>query len=250
MKFNFSAIAISLVLIAQCLPAQAPQPSSSANTSIPVVAKLDKDLNAKKLKVGDRVTAEVTQDVLLKGKIVVPRESKIVGHVAEVEPVAKTASQSRISLTFDFSRLKSGGTLQIHGLIQALAPPLANPFIDGAMGSSSPYSPGINGRPVTGGATGQTNTPTPITSSRAHGTAVQALEDRERALDMARNQQGSGPDRNGALGGNTRGVFGLPGLTLNSIGTVSTIGSTRKNVELKSGTQIVIAMQSPSQLIK
>lgn len=251
MKFRFSATAITFMLIAQCLPAQAPQSSSSSNAFVPVVAKLNKDLNAKKLKVGDKITAEVTQDVLLNGKIVVPRESKLVGHIAEVEPLTKTNSQSRISLVFDLGRLKRGGTLHIQGLIEALAPPLADPFLEAAMGSSSPYNPGVYGHPVTGAmsSSGQTNTPNQVTPARPRDSAVRALEDRQKALDDAKNPQGPGPGRNGALGGDSRGVFGLPGLSLNSIGVVSTIGSVRKNVELKSGTQIVIALQSPSTTI-
>lgn len=246
MKFHSPAAVIFLSLA--CLPAQTPPPSPSPNPTVAVVATLNKDLSAKKLKIGDKITTEVIQDVLVGGKIVIPRESKIVGHVADVASTNKADPHSHLSLVFDFAKLKTGGSLQIRGLIQALAPPLSDPFVDAAMNSSSPYNPGINGHPVTGGlaSAGQTNTPTQVTASRPRETAARALQERERALDMARNGQASSPERNGALSATTRGVFGLPGLSLSHSGSISTIISMGNDVQLKSGSQIVVLLDSSS----
>ena len=49
-----------------------------------MLVELTKSLKAKKLKPGDKVKAEVAQDVVSHGKVIIPVETELIGHVTEV----------------------------------------------------------------------------------------------------------------------------------------------------------------------
>jgi hypothetical protein len=208
------------------------------------VAALSKKLNAKKLKVGDRVNARVLQDVVVQGNVVIPHDSRLIGRVTDVEAVTQTDPRSRLGLVFESRVAKGGGALPMHGVIQALAPPLPDPYLETALSSPSPYDAGANGHPVNGGLTSttQTNAPTEVVNrDHPRESGVRALEQRERALEGADQPEAAGTAPHGALTVRSRGVFGLPGLVL-SEGTVPAIVAAGQNVELKSGTQIVLRL--------
>ena len=48
-----------------------------------ILAQLSKALDVKKLSVGAQVECSVIQDLLYKGKIIIPRDAKVIGHVTE-----------------------------------------------------------------------------------------------------------------------------------------------------------------------
>ena len=225
--------------------AQSPPPSQ-AKPGVEVAAQLNKDLNAKKVKSGDKVEAEVIQDVIANGRILIPRESRLVGHVTDVEALGKSDGESRVSLVFEQGQLKNGGVLTFHGVIEALGPPLPNPFLESEMASASPYNPSRAGHPVTG-PMGQSNTSTQVVDGRWGDSGARSMQDRQRALDDAR-RTGIAPQvsQNGALNVSSRGVFGLPGLLLSHVHGTSTIISVGKNVHVQKGSQIVLTLQSVS----
>ena len=74
-------------------PAQGPT-QFAADTMI--VAELSKSLDAKKAKTGDPVEAKTTMDMLSQGKIVMPRNTRIVGHVTSAKAHSK---ESRIHVS-------------------------------------------------------------------------------------------------------------------------------------------------------
>jgi hypothetical protein len=225
---------------------QSPSPSQT-KPSVQVAAQLNKDLNAKKLKPGDKVEAQVIQDVLLNGRIMIPRESKLVGHVTDVEALSETDGESQVSLVFEQGQLKNGGMLNFHGVIEALGPPLPDPFLETEMASASPYNPSTAGHPMTG-PMGQSNATTQVTDGHWGDSGARSIQDRQRALDDAR-RTGTATNarpRNGALSVSSRGVFNLPGLFLSHVHGSSTIISVGKNVHLQSGSQVVMTLQSVS----
>jgi hypothetical protein len=241
MKIYPLAVAISC-LVATGYSMQAGPPPSATQGDLSIVAQISKDLNTRKLKVGDKVSAKVIQDALVRGRILVPRDSKLVGHVAEVVSPSKDDPESRLAVVFDRIELSGGKTSLIHGVIQAIGRPLPDPALETIMGSSSsPYAGGQNGRPVNTPA-GQSNTPTPIITSGRTMSGAGALEERERELEGAGVQtQQAGPP-GGALSSASRGVFGLPGLFLAGSRDIPCVVSVGHNVELKSGTQVVLRL--------
>lgn len=105
------------------------RPPASQNTlpqndhSFFMVAELSHSLNAKKLKPGDTVKAEVTQDVLAHGKLVIPAETKLMGHVTEASTRGGTNGESRLGIVFDKILLKHGREIDFDGAIRSLEAP-------------------------------------------------------------------------------------------------------------------------------
>src|SRR5258708_9870315 len=86
--------------------------------------ELTKSLDTRKAKVGDEVTAKVTQDVKSDGRVVVPKGSKLIGHVTEASARGNGNSESRLGIAFDRAVLKSGQEVALGAVVQALAPPV------------------------------------------------------------------------------------------------------------------------------
>src|SRR5690349_13240881 len=112
--------------------APAAQPSAATSDSLKVApgtlipAELVKSLDSKKLKEGDPVNAKVSMDLLSGGKIAVPRDSKLVGHVTAATTRGKGESESTLGIIFDRLILKNGQEFQTHALVQAVGPPLGS----------------------------------------------------------------------------------------------------------------------------
>ena len=73
-----------------------------------LVVELSKSLNAKKLQPGDKVTAKVIQAVVVNGKVVIPRGSKLVGNVTETKAYSKEDPESRLGIIFGKAMMKNG----------------------------------------------------------------------------------------------------------------------------------------------
>src|ERR1700730_13311299 len=59
------------------------------DSGVVLVAELSKSLNARKLHPGDKVAARVIQDLVVHGKVVIPRGSKLIGNVTEIKTRSK-----------------------------------------------------------------------------------------------------------------------------------------------------------------
>jgi hypothetical protein len=104
-------------------PATAVAPSSPAKAAFYILAEFTQSLNAKKLKPGDPIKAQVTQDVLLHGKIVIPVESRLIGHVTEVKVHGRNDPESRLGIVFDKVLLKHLREVNFLGVVQTLKAP-------------------------------------------------------------------------------------------------------------------------------
>ncbi len=81
------------------------------NTIIP--AELTKSIDAKKAKPGDPVTAKTVQDLLAKGQVVIPRGSKLAGHVTQAQARAKGGTDSMLGVAFDRIQIGEGKELPL-----------------------------------------------------------------------------------------------------------------------------------------
>lgn len=99
-----------------------------------LLAEFVGSINARKLKPGDKVTAQVAQAVLSHGRIVVPAESRLIGHVTEVTLRSKDEKESKLGIVFDKAELKHGNELLFQAVVVALAPPVQRrSLLDGSM---------------------------------------------------------------------------------------------------------------------
>jgi len=101
--------------------AASPEAPARLETGSILYAELTKTVDAKKAKVGDPVSAVLTADVLAHGKIVVRHDSKLVGHVTEVQVHTKEAPESRLGIVFDKAITKAG-EVPFQSLLLAIRP--------------------------------------------------------------------------------------------------------------------------------
>jgi hypothetical protein len=228
-------------------PATAPAALSDGTD---VVVELNKTVDAKKAKVGEKVKATVIQDVVSHGRVVIRTGSKLIGHVAEVKPRSKTDPESRLAIIFDKAILKGGGEMTFNAAIRALAPPSRASMVDkpdlmlppgmGTMGgSSSNAGPQPMGRATITRGAPNTSQITPANNNAGAQTGT--------TLTSPTGGASSGGNESaGMLSTRSRGVFGLLGLKLLTSGSQgSVVTCTGRNVKLESGTQIVVQVNSP-----
>jgi hypothetical protein len=244
----------AVALLCVSLTAQAPQPNSgsmpqtpsagqpaapTASTSAPgntpprlapgsvLPAQLTKSIDAKKAKTGDEVVARVTQDLRTNaGVLLVPKDTKIVGHITEVQPRSKEQKESQLAIVFDHAVLKSGEAMQMPMTIQAIIAPRNS----GSSASGNPgmepggTSPSLGGRPGPMGG----STPTASVPKAPADTSPSAPG----------QTQGEPP-----ITGNTQGVVGIENLKLAAAADAkqgSVVSSEKNNVKLDDGTLLLL----------
>jgi len=219
-------------------PAQAAAPTAPAGSArriapgsvIPV--QLAKSINAKKAKKGDEVVAKVMQDLQNNaGTVLVPKDTKFIGHVTEAEARSKEQKESQVAIAFDRAVLKNGEQMQMPMSIQAIiAPPHRNPA--GAEQPSSSPSSGTGGAPTSAGGT---------YGSMGRGTAPASS-----APQTAGSEPAGAPAGNSSqpqVTGNTQGVVGIPDLKLSTApdpAQGSVVSSEKNNVKLEDGTFLLL----------
>src|SRR6267143_253186 len=101
--------------------AQNGQANGSLATGSAFNAALSSPIDSKKCKPGDAVTAHTTEAAKSEGKTVIPKGSKLVGHVTQASARAKGEPESALGIVFDKAILKNGQEVPLNVAIQALA---------------------------------------------------------------------------------------------------------------------------------
>ena len=230
-------------------PTTQPAQSSSGQASfrlapgsiIPV--QLTKTIDAKKAKTGDEVEAKVTQDLKIQnGVVVVPKDTKVLGHVTAAQARSKDQPESQVRIAFDHAVVKGKGDVPLPMSIQAIiAPPTANANPNNAGGGNagepaSAPSPSM-GQGSSGGMSG--NNSSPRSSSTEGGT--------QQRMPTPSTSGGESPsDTQSAhqpITGNTQGVVGISNLKLEAGANPSQgslVSSEKNNVKLESGTLMLL----------
>lgn len=231
--------------------AQAGKESVALSDGTSMNAVLKGSLDAKKSKVGDRVEAETAQDVKQDGKVVLRKGTRLVGHVTEVQAREKGQATSQVGVTFEQAELRDGRQMPLHASIEALAAAQSSVqastagdddlFAGG--GASAGGGGAVRGGGVVGGALQTTSSTVSNVGAGVGNTASGAASGTVHAATHSADAVG-GLNANGALTSNSRGVFGLDGMSLNAAGSSATQGSVivsnTRNVHLDSGTQMVL----------
>jgi hypothetical protein len=223
-----------------------------------MLVELSKTLKAKKLKVGDKVKAEVSQDVISHGKVIIPVETKLVGHVTEVSARDSEHPESRLGIVFDRILLKHFHDIDFEAVVQAVSQPVVRRSrVDEPSQMLPPSMVGGVSRDAPVTATGRgasTSTSTRTTGTNAGGAASASLATFQTPITVKQSPS-THVDSSAALLetasngkpmsiGMPQGVFGLKGLSLSTTPSASTPGpvivSNTDNVKLDSGTQILL----------
>jgi hypothetical protein len=138
---------------------QAGQASPAANDSAaaavemsPVKGELVGKLDTASAKTGDSVVLKTKENVKTADGTEIPKGSKLVGHVTQVQPHGEGKSNSQIALQFDHAELKGGQNVAIQSAIQSVAPS-SDSSTGSAGGTASPMPSNPGGAP-SGGASG------------------------------------------------------------------------------------------------
>jgi hypothetical protein len=200
-----------------------------AGTMIP--AELSKSVDSKKAKVGDKIEAKVPADLLSHGKIVIPKNTKIIGHVTEAKAHSKESPDSMVGIAFDRISMKDGREVPIQAAVQAIARPLQSAALSTGAANDSTGMPS-GGTPTYGGGGGMGGArPPERVASYPGGTST--------GTDPSLPQSGT----IAPLGPTSQGVVGMKGLSLKASGQASVISSETDNVHLDSGTQLMLRTQ-------
>ncbi len=250
MKWNFLSSLAVAALTALSAAQSSTTPSPSAQTTAPaqsssaagqstnqipagtvIPVELSKSADAKKLKPGEAIEARTAIDVLSHGKVLTPRNTKIIGHVIEVKAHSKASPDSKIGVSFDGIVMKDGREVPLQAVVQAVGRPLRSAALSGNdpvdISTGMSLDPGGVG-PM--GGSMPSRSPSPGTS---------------RASDTA-----SGPSARATpestvapLGPTSQGVIGMKKFSLSVAGQASVISSRTDNVHLDSGTQLILRTQ-------
>jgi hypothetical protein len=228
-------------------------------------AALSSPIDSKKCKPGDPVNAKTTEAAKSDGKTVIPKGSKLVGHVTQASARSKGESESALGIAFDKAILKNGQEIPLNVMIQALASAENSTSVAGAdldtMGGAgaAAASSGMSGgrgalggvASTAGGATG-TVTNTAANVGGAAGGAVHSTANAAGSVAGASHGAVGGLNAAGQLTSNSQGVFGLNGLNLNAAASNATQGSVitsaGKNVHLDSGTRMLLVSSAQAGL--
>lgn len=243
-------------------PRQSAPPIAPQKLSFNILAEFSGGLNVKKLKPGDKIKAEVSQDVLWHGKIIVPEESKLVGHVTEVKRRAPNDTESRLGLVFDRVLLKHHQEIDFQAVVQALSPPAPRRSkVDepDQMLPPSAFTPSQNSAAPMGAGPSRGSTSAASTKTMSIATMPAGVPMYTEAnpgsnpgngvgSDLNRNANASEPKPMSA--GMPRGVFGIKGLSLSQGPSTSTPGpvivSNISDVKLEGGTQVLLNVTNPT----
>ncbi len=147
--------------------AQAGQASASAAQATAVSAQLSRNLDTKSAKVGDEVLAKTTSSATLADGTKLPKGSKLIGHVTDVQAKSHGSKDAHLAFAFDHAILRDGRQLPVNVAMRSLSAPSAlaasaaasdDMMAGGGMqpggGAIAPAGGGVRGSGLVGGTTG------------------------------------------------------------------------------------------------
>lgn len=196
-------------------------PANPASSRAVLSAELTRSLDARKAKPGDAVFAKCTQNLDANGETLIPRNTKLIGHVVEVQTKGRGKPESTLEIAFDKAIMRDGREVPLTASIQALAPPAIMATEVGNTDFGVRSAPSAK----------------PRTAGLLPGTVKTVAPDAAHAVDAP------------ALAANTTGAVALKGLQLepdsSSIPKTSVIHSSSQNVRLESGTRLILRVALP-----
>ncbi|HEX4756513.1 MAG TPA: hypothetical protein VH308_00975 [Terracidiphilus sp.] len=228
----------------------------------PVKGELENRLDSKTAKPGDKVILKTREKMRTSDGTEIPKGSRLIGHVTQVQAHEKGHAESHMGLEFDRADLRGGQSMAIHSTIESIQPN-ASAVAAGAMdneeafatpmggggGSMSGGAIGggrVGGGGLLGGAAGGAAAATGGLGSDLGSTTGSAVRATGDVSGSAAANLGHGV--NGAAGGAAAlgaHATGIQGVMLNGEAAGSASGvlsATNKNVHLDSGTQMVLGV--------
>jgi hypothetical protein len=237
----------------------------------PVSGELAEKLDSKSAKIGDAVVVKTTQTAHTADGAVIPKGSRILGHVAEVKAHGKGSEDALLTVMFDRAELKGGQSIRIHSVIESVAPPVSvatsmdnEDSLAGGVGGMRSSGGGRTGGGLAGGAVSGGGSLAGSVGGVA-GSSTRSLESSGNATQSGLASAGNGTlgaasqasgnataatagdlqaAAGGALAAHATGISGLM-LAGDATGATSgTLSASHKNVHLDGGTQMVLGVSA------
>jgi uncharacterized coiled-coil protein SlyX len=229
---------IVLMMLAPSLYGQTKDTAPLVDPGPPVstlIAVLTSSLESRSATAGQEFTLRTISDVVVDGQLVIPKGSRVLGHVTEAVTKGKDQPQSELWLVIEKAVRRDGSEVPLQGIIAALAAPQNNSLADdptyGMLHSNEPAQSGA-------GVSGAASSGVMPASSKASSTASVATANLKGVMD-----------KRPVLDENSQGAIGYENLSLEwhliVPPPITVITSKGKNVKLQSGTQMLLRMAPP-----
>jgi hypothetical protein len=225
---------------------QGPAVTIPLSTGTAINASLLGSLDSEKNKPGDMVNAIVTEPVVYQRSVLLPKGSRIVGHVVRTGAGNDGDQGAALFVEFDRVVLKNGETAQLNAGIQALAPvgaqatiPSREKYEEARFDGTLRMNSGIG----TLGEDPREKAVVPSTYTLPRRTEV--MPDLPTTVGIE-----GGLDHKGLFTPDSKGAFGEPNLRVftpvseGSHGTV--LVGAKQNIHLENGTHLLIVVQPPA----
>ena len=227
-----------------------------------VTGELEGRLDSRIAKVGDRVVLKTTEKVQTSDGTMIPRGSRLVGHITEVQAYDQQHGPAKIAIAFDRAELKNGQSIAVYALIRGVSPSgmAANSMNDDRMSDMPSGSSGrMGGGQFAGYGPGGVGLDRPTETLPGGGgtldrSADAAASERDRAkanlgwtedsLATGRGDLSADTSAHGVAAARARPhPTNIPGVMLagNSTSSGVLLGSL-KNIQFESGTQIQLGV--------
>jgi hypothetical protein len=114
--------------------AQAGRATASAEQAANVSAQLTKSIDSKHAKVGEEVLAKTTRNATLADGTKLPKGSRLIGHVTQVQAKSRAQHDGQLAFSFDHAILRNGREVPIHAVMESIAAPAPLTASDDMMG--------------------------------------------------------------------------------------------------------------------
>ncbi|HXI26147.1 MAG TPA: hypothetical protein VNG71_20005 [Pyrinomonadaceae bacterium] len=226
----FSPIVVLLVLFVPALAQQTnPQKVTSAYAILTTV------VDTKSSTVGQQLTFRIVADLVVKGLVVIPRDSMVYARISDVQAKRKDQPQSALAIVVEKAKRPDGIEVPLQAIIAAVAAPTEN-----SLSSDPTYGMLHSNEPrMSGAGAGTTSRTGDLTaSSKASATAAVATAGIK------------GPMEEGfLLNESSAGAIGYEGLTLSwglaAPPPFTIFVSKNKSIKLNVGTQVLLRMAPP-----
>ena len=241
----------------------------------PVTGELQGKLDSKTAKVGEPVVLRTTQKTKTADGVVIPKGSRLLGHVTEVQAHQRGHEQSSMGLAFDRAELKNGQSFAIHSVIESVGPSAAelqaasmaneDAFAGPAGGGMAAGGGAIGGGGAAvgrsgggllgggGGVVGGATSAVGGAGSSVASSTGGALHAGDNAIDATGNLAGNAAANVGRGVSGSAGAVGslgahatsVPGVLLDSNAAAGASGvftAARQNIHFDSGTQMVLGV--------
>lgn len=226
----------------------------------PVTGELEGRLDSRTSRAGDQVVLKTSQKIKTADGMVIPKGSRLIGHVTEVQAHSKQQAESHMGLEFDRVEMRGGQSMAIHSIIESVQPSPAAmaaasmaeedaidaPMGGGAVAGGGGIGGGLGGGGLVGGAVGGAGMATSHVGSELGSTTGSAMHATSGLGANAAGDLGRGVNAaaNGAGFVGARAT-GIRGVMLNGDAAGSASGmltAANRNIHLDSGTQMVLGI--------